>query len=105
MSVMNEHVLREKGGGFVAGGDIPDNIRTTAWQFMGQEIPANFGKLVFGTPLVKKDDFDPAAESSYGLLSASTEKRRNLNKLISQWRTHLNSHPDIQEALRTERNL
>ena len=75
MSVMNEHALREKGGGFVAGGDIPDNIRTTAWQFMGQEIPANFGKLVFGTPLVKKADFDPAAESSHGLLSASTEKR------------------------------
>ena len=35
------HVRREKGVGFVPGGEIPTNIRTTAWQFMGQEIPQN----------------------------------------------------------------
>ena len=41
------HVRREKGVGFVAGGEVPQTVRTTAWQFMGQEIPPNYGKLVF----------------------------------------------------------
>ena len=35
------HVQREKGVGFAPGGEIPTNVRTTAWQFMGQEIPQN----------------------------------------------------------------
>ena len=54
---------------------------------------------------MKKDDFDPAAESSHGLLSASTEKREESEQVDQPMETHLNSHPDIQEALRTERNL
>ena len=34
-----KHVQKEKGIGFVPGGQIPDSIRTTAWQFMGQQVP------------------------------------------------------------------
>jgi hypothetical protein len=64
------HVQREKGVGFVPGGPIPENIRTTAWQFMGQEIPQNYGKLVFGIPLARKAEFDPKSESIHGLLSS-----------------------------------
>ena len=70
-----EHVLREKGAGAIPGGAIPDNIRNTAWQFMGQEIPGNYGKLVFGTPLAKKADFDPTTESIHGLLSEGSQQR------------------------------
>ena len=76
--VSYEHVLREKGAGFVAGGGIPNNIRTTAWQFMGQEIPTNYGKLVFGTPVVKKADFDPATKSIHGLLSEKLSNERGI---------------------------
>jgi hypothetical protein len=50
------HVRREKGVGFAPGGPIPETIRTTAWQFMGQKIPQNYGKLVFGFPLTSEVD-------------------------------------------------
>ena len=50
------HVRREKGVGFARGGPIPETIRTTAWQFMGQKIPQNYGKLVFGFPLTSEVD-------------------------------------------------
>ena len=30
---------------------------------------------------------------------------RNLKEMISQWEIHMNSHPDVQEALSSERNL
>jgi len=70
-----KHVVREKGPGFVAGsGDLPDEVRTTAWQFMGQEVPSNYGRLVFGTPLDKEEDFDPILDSIYG---ATAESRNN----------------------------
>jgi hypothetical protein len=57
-----EHAQHEKGVGFVPGGPIPEDIRTTAWQFIGQEIPQNYGRLVFGICLAKKADFDPSLE-------------------------------------------
>jgi len=69
------HVRCEKGVGFIVGGDIPTNISTTAWQFMGQEIPQNYGKLVFGFPLTLEVDFDPANESVHGLLAGSSQER------------------------------
>ena len=69
------HVRREKGVGFVPGGPIPETIRTTARQFMGQEIPQNYGKLVFGFPATSEVDFDPALESVHGLLAESSLQR------------------------------
>ena len=72
--VSYEHVRREKGIRFVPGGPIPDNIRTTAWQFMGQEIPQNYGRLVFGLPLAREAEFDPKNESIHGLVSQQREE-------------------------------
>ena len=69
------HVRREKGVGFVAGGEVPQTVRTTAWQFMGQEIPPNSGKLVFGFPLQTEVDFDPTIESVHGLAAGSSLQR------------------------------
>ena len=37
--------------------DLPDEVRTTAWEFMGQQVPQNYGRLVFGTPLCKEEGF------------------------------------------------
>ena len=62
----------EKGVGFVPGGEIPARVRSTAWDFMGQEIPRNYGMLVFSQPLSRPDEFDPSSESVYGLLSGSS---------------------------------
>ena len=72
--VSYEHVRREKGIRFVPGGPIPDNIRTTAWQFMGQKIPQNYGRLVFGLPLAREAEFDPKNESIHGLVSQQREE-------------------------------
>ena len=107
-----EHVKKEKGAGFAEGGDIPDNIKDTAWQFMGQEVPANCGKLVFGTPLVKKVGFDPAAESIHGLLSEGPQNREE-SEPADQPMSNPYDEPSrrdmlreqIQEALKAERNL
>ena len=41
------HVRREKGVGFVAGGEVPQTVRTTAWQFMGQEISSKLWETCF----------------------------------------------------------
>ena len=75
-----EHVRREKGISFVPGGPIPDNIRTTAWQFMGQEIPQNYGRLVFGLPLAREADFDPKNESIHALISEGSQQREESEK-------------------------
>eukprot|EP00435_Cladocopium_sp_Y103_P025756 s3538_g6.t1 len=64
-----EHVVREKGSNFIPGGEVPSTIRNTAWEFMGQQVPDNYGRLVFGTPLPLKENFDPAAESIHGLIA------------------------------------
>ena len=45
-----QRVMQEKGVGFTPGGEIPDSVGTTAWSFMGQEIPQNCGNLVFDCP-------------------------------------------------------
>ena len=42
---------------------------------MGQEIPQNYGKLVFGFPLTSEVDFDPALESVHGLSAESSLQR------------------------------
>ena len=62
-----DRVKKEKGVGFVPGGDVPPQVRTTAWDFMGQSIPRNYGMLVFAQPLSTPDSFDPANESIHGL--------------------------------------
>ena len=67
--VTYEHVRCEKGISFTPGGPVPDSIRTTAWQFMGQQIPQNYGKLVFCIPLATEADFDPTLESVHRLLA------------------------------------
>ena len=45
-------VKQEKGVGFEPGGEIPSRVRTTAWDYMGQEIPKNYGQLVLGQILM-----------------------------------------------------
>eukprot|EP00435_Cladocopium_sp_Y103_P051075 s568_g15.t1 len=64
-----EHVVREKGSNFIPGGEIPSTIRNTAWELMGQQVPNNYGRLVFGTALPLKENFDPTAESIHGLIA------------------------------------
>ena len=70
-----EHVMKEKGSSFIPGADIPDEVRITAWEFMGQQVPQNYGKLVFGTPLCNKKDFDPVMDSIYGMVAESSQER------------------------------
>ena len=70
-----EHVMKEKGQSFIPGAEIPDEVRVTAWEFMGQQVPQNYGRLVFGTPLCLKKDFDPVAESIYGLVAERSQER------------------------------
>ena len=47
---------------------------------MGQEIPQNYGKLVFGFPLTTEVDFDPTLESVHGLLSEGSQQREELEQ-------------------------
>ena len=70
-----KHVMKEKGPTFIPGYDIPDEIRITAWEFMGQQVPQNYGRLVFGTPLCNEKDFDPIVDSIYGAAAESSRER------------------------------
>ena len=70
-----DRMRKEKGVGFVPGGEVPPKVRTTAWDFMGQNIPENYGMLVFAQPLSTPDAFDPSSESIHGLLSGSSHQR------------------------------
>ena len=67
-----DRMKAEKGAGFVPNGEIPDKVRVTAWDFMGQTVPQNYGTLVFSQPLTTRDQFDPKAESVYGLIQGSS---------------------------------
>ena len=69
------HVMKEKGPSFIPGGDIPDEVRITAWEFMGQQVPQNYGRLVFGTPLCNENDFDPVVDSIYGAAAEGSQER------------------------------
>ena len=100
----SKHVQKEKGIGFVPEGQIPDSIRTTAWQFMGQQVPQNYGKLVFGTPLSTEADFDPAAESIYGLTAEGFQEREESAQGSQPMKTHTKGHQEEQDALLRERN-
>eukprot|EP00435_Cladocopium_sp_Y103_P018879 s800_g4.t1 len=62
-----EQVAREKGAGFIPGGNIPTSVRTTAWEFMGEPVPRPYGTLVFGMELPARENFDPMSQSVYGL--------------------------------------
>ena len=66
---------KEKGATFVPGGDIPDQVRETAWEFMGQTTPENNAKLVFGHPLSTEDTFDPTQESIMNILGEGPRER------------------------------
>ena len=92
------HVRREKGVGFAPGGPIPETIRTTAWQFMGQKIPQNYGKLVFGFPLTSEVDSQFMVCCQKALI-----RERNLNRMINLCKNHMNSHQDVQDAFERER--
>ena len=70
-----KHVMKEKGPTFIPGHDIPEEVRITAWEFMGQQVPENYGRLVFGTPLCNENDFDPVMESVYGAAAESSQER------------------------------
>ena len=67
------HVMKEKGPSFIPEGDIPDEVRITAWEFMGQQVPQNYGKLVVGNPLCNEKDFDPLMDSIYCAAAESRE--------------------------------
>ena len=70
------HVKREKGIGFIPGSDdVPETVRTTAWEFMGQKVPPNYGKLVFVLPLAKECDFGPTMDYTHGLTAESSTQR------------------------------
>ena len=69
------HVMKEKGPSFIPGGDIPDEVRITAWEFMGQQVPQNYGRWVFGTPLCNENDFDPVMDSIYGAAAEGSQER------------------------------
>ena len=69
------HVMKEKGPSFIPGQEIPDEVRITAWQFMGQQVPQNYGRWVFGAPLCNERDFDPIVESIYGVAAESSQER------------------------------
>ena len=66
---------KEKGITFVPGGDIPDRIRQTAWEFMNQRTPSNYARLTFGNPLSLEADFDPKQESVMNILGESSRQR------------------------------
>ena len=34
--------MKEKGPTFIPGHDIPEEVRITAWEFMGQQVPQNY---------------------------------------------------------------
>ena len=70
-----KHVMKEKGPSFLPGQEIPDEVRITAWEFMGQQVPQNYGRWVFGTPLCNERDFDPAMDSIYGTVAESSQER------------------------------
>ena len=70
-----KHVMKEKGPTFIPGHDIPEEVRITAWEFMGQQVPQNYGRLVFGTPLSNENDFDPIMDSIYGAAAESSQER------------------------------
>ena len=70
-----KHVMKEKGSSFLPGHDIPDEVRITAWEFMGQQVPQNYGKLVFGTPLCNENEFDPLMDSIYGAAAERSHER------------------------------
>ena len=43
-----KHVMKEKGPSFIPGSrDIPDEVRITAWEFMGQQVPQKLWKIGF----------------------------------------------------------
>ena len=70
-----KHVMKEKGPTFIPGHDIPEEVRITAWEFMGQQVPQNYGRLVFGTPLCNENDFDPVVDSIYGAAAEGSQER------------------------------
>ena len=74
---------------------------------MGQEIPPNYGKLVFCFPLTTEVDFDPTLEALHGLLSESSHhhQREESEQTDQPMQIHMNSHPGAQDALSRERNL
>ena len=99
-----ERAKIEKVFGFTPGGDIPDQVRTTAWEFMGQATPENYVKLIFGNPLSTEETFDPKEESVMNILAeGSLQRERNLKMLTCKEALH--RERNLQEALHRERNL
>ena len=70
-----ERAKLEKGHGFTPGGKIPDQVRTTAWEFMGQTTPENYVNLIFGQPLSTRAAFDLKAESVMNILGEGSRQR------------------------------
>ena len=42
---------------------------------MGQQVPQNYGKWVFGTPLSNENDFDPIMDSIFGAAAERSQER------------------------------
>ena len=54
----------EKGDSFVPGGDVPDYVRKTAWEFVNQTTPYWYGKTFFTTPLMTEEAYRRMIEMS-----------------------------------------
>ena len=48
----------EKGDSFVPGGEFPQYVRKTAWEFMNQTTPYWYGKTFFTTPLMTEEAYN-----------------------------------------------
>ena len=78
-----ERVVQEKGVGFQLGGEIPDSVRTTAWSFMGQEIPQNYGKLVLDCACLHVKTWTPVLNQSMDFYQEAPARGKNLEKMMN----------------------
>ena len=69
-------VMKEKGPSFIPGSnDIPDEVRITAWEFMGQQVPQNYENWFLVHHYAIQNDFDPLMDSIYGAAAERSHER------------------------------
>jgi len=88
-----------------AGDEVPDHIRTTARQYMGQSAPSNYGQG-FGLPMASRSAFKAEDESLHGLRAGGSTQWRNLEEAPPQWWNLKKTHQQMQLMLKgmTPRN-
>ena len=70
----------------------------------GSTSSTKLWQLFFGTPLSTEADFDPAAESIYGLTAEGSQEREESAQGSQPMKTHTKGHQEEQDALLRERN-